>query len=53
MNNVQCIAGLNMLFLLKDYNLDTYILGCPVLNEEAKRESSVKVTFLVDSTAKI
>jgi hypothetical protein len=36
--NVQCIAGHNMVFLSKDYNMDSYILGCPVLNEEARKK---------------
>ena len=36
--SVQCIAGHNMVFLSKDYNLDSYIFGCPVLNEEARRK---------------
>jgi hypothetical protein len=36
--NVQCIAGHNMVFLSKDYNLDAYILGCPILNEEARKK---------------
>jgi len=36
--NVQCIAGHNMVFLSKDYNLDAYIFGCPVLNEEARKK---------------
>jgi len=34
--NVQCIAGHNMVFLSKDYNMDAYIFGCPVLNQEAR-----------------
>ena len=33
---VQCIAGQEMVFLSKDYNLDSYIFGCPVLNSEAR-----------------
>ena len=33
--NVQCTASHNMVFLFKDYNMDSYILGYPVLNEEA------------------
>jgi hypothetical protein len=36
--NVQCIAGHNMVFLSKDYNTNSYILGCPVLNEEARNK---------------
>lgn len=36
--NVQCIAGYNMVFLSKDYSLDAYIFGCPVLNEEARKK---------------
>ena len=36
--SVQCIAGHNMVFLSKDYNMDSYIFGCPVLNEEARRK---------------
>ena len=36
--SVQCIAGHDMVFLSKDYNLDAYIFGCPVLNEEARRK---------------
>ena len=36
--NVQCIAGHNMVFLFKDYNMDSYIQGCPVLNEEARKK---------------
>ena len=32
--SVQCIAGHDMVFLSKDYNLDAYIFGCPVLNLE-------------------
>jgi len=27
-----------MVFLLKDYNMDSYILGCPVLNEETRKK---------------
>ena len=27
-----------MVFLSKDYNMDSYIFGCPVLNEEARRK---------------
>ena len=27
-----------MAFLSKDYNLDSYIFGCPVLNQEARRK---------------
>ena len=37
-SNVQCIAGHNMVFLSKDYNMDAYIFGCPVLNEEARKK---------------
>jgi len=37
--NVQCIAGHNMVFLSKDYNMDAYIFGCPVLNEEARKKA--------------
>jgi hypothetical protein len=36
--NVQCIAGHNMVFLSKDYSMDAYIFGCPVLNEEARKK---------------
>jgi hypothetical protein len=36
--SVQCIAGHDMAFLTKDYNLDAYIFGCPVLNQEARRK---------------
>jgi hypothetical protein len=36
--NVQCIAGYNMVFLSKDYSLDAYIFGCPVLNAEARKK---------------
>jgi hypothetical protein len=36
--NVQCIAGHNMVFLSKEYKIDSYILGCPVLNEEARKK---------------
>ena len=36
--NVQGIAGHNMVFLTTDYNMDAYIFGCPVLNEEARRK---------------
>jgi hypothetical protein len=36
--NIQCIAGHNMVFLTKDCNLDSYIFGCPVLNEEARKK---------------
>ncbi len=35
---VQCIAGHEMVFLSKDYNLDAYIFGCPVLNEESRKK---------------
>ena len=35
---VQCIAGHEMVFLSKDYNTDSYIFGCPILNEEARRK---------------
>jgi len=34
--SVKCIAGHDMVFLSKDYNLDSYIFGCPVLNSEAR-----------------
>ena len=34
--SVQCIAGHDMVFLSKDQNLDAYIFGCPVYNEEAR-----------------
>jgi len=27
-----------MVFLSKDYNLDSYIFGCPILNNEARRK---------------
>jgi hypothetical protein len=27
-----------MVFLSKDYNMDSYIFGCPVLNEEARKK---------------
>lgn len=36
--SVQCIAGHNMVFLWKDYSMDAYIFGCPVLNEEARKK---------------
>jgi hypothetical protein len=36
--NVQCIAGQSMVFLSKDYGMDAYIFGCPVLNEEARKK---------------
>jgi len=36
--NVQCIAGHNMVFLSKDYRMDAYIFGCPVLNGEARKK---------------
>jgi len=36
--NVQCIASRNMVFLSKDYNMDSYIFGCPVLNEESRKK---------------
>ncbi len=36
--SVQCIALHNMVFLSKDYNIDAYIFGCPVLNEEARKK---------------
>ena len=36
--SVKCIAGHDMVFLSKDYNLDSYIFGCPVLNNEARRK---------------
>ncbi|MBD3184135.1 hypothetical protein GF312_17755 [Candidatus Poribacteria bacterium] len=36
--NVQCIAGYNMVFLSKDYSLDAYIFGFPVLNAEARKK---------------
>ena len=46
---MQCIAGHNMVFLSKDYNMGSYrktkssvnevkIFGCPILNEKAKRK---------------
>jgi hypothetical protein len=34
--SVKCIAGHDMVFLSKDQNLDAYIFGCPVYNEEAR-----------------
>ena len=36
--SVQCIAGHNMVFLSKDCNMEAYIFGCPVLNQEARRK---------------
>ena len=36
--NVQCIAGHKMVYLSKDYSMDAYIFGCPVLNEEARKK---------------
>lgn len=36
--SVQCIAGHNMVFLSKDQNLDAYIFGCPVYNEEVRHK---------------
>ena len=36
--NVQCIADHNMVFLSKDYSMDAYIFGCPVLNGEARKK---------------
>jgi len=36
--SVQCIAGHNMVFLSKDYSMDAYIFGCPVLNEEVRKK---------------
>ena len=44
---VQCIAGHDMVFLSKDYNLDSYIFGCLVLNEEARR----KLEHMVNGSA--
>jgi len=36
--NIQCVSGHNMVFLTKDCNMDAYIFGCPVLNEEARKK---------------
>ena len=33
---VSAVAGHDMVFLSKDQNLDAYIFGCPVYNEEAR-----------------
>ncbi len=53
--NIQCIAGHNMVFLTKDCNLDSYIFGCPVLNEEARKKlehMDVKVPMQVECEKK-
>lgn len=53
--NIQCIAGHNMVFLTKDCNLDSYIFGCPVLNEEARKKlehMDVKVPIQIECEKK-
>jgi len=53
--NIQCMAGHNMVFLTKDCNLDSYIFGCPVLNEEARKKlehMDVKVPIQIECEKK-